>query len=128
MMLYSLMLLAALPGAGAAGTNAPVHVEKTTTGGAANWRYVDELGRERLWRGINVVYKDPPWLPTATFFNTNFSWVADDAKFLASMVRLPARALPLPPLWAVSGTFSLTGRPLGGGGDIRRASTSSGSV
>ena len=50
-----------------------------------DWRFVDTAGRERLFRGVNVVYKDPPWLPTATAFNTNFSWVADDAKLLASM-------------------------------------------
>lgn len=66
-----------------------VHVEAFAGGtfatGPADWRYVDGFGRERLFRGINVVYKDPPWLPTAAAFNTNFSWVADDAKLLASM-------------------------------------------
>jgi endoglycosylceramidase len=52
---------------------------------STDWRFVDTAGRERLFRGVNVVYKDPPWLPTAPCFNTNFSWVADDAKLLASM-------------------------------------------
>ena len=66
-----------------------VHVEAFPGGtfqtGPADWRFVDGFGRERLFRGINVVYKDPPWLPNATSFNTNFSWVEDDAKLLASM-------------------------------------------
>ena len=63
-----------------------VHVEASAVPGIPpDWRYVDGFGRERLFRGVNVVYKDPPWLPTATSFNTNFSWVADDAKLLASM-------------------------------------------
>ena len=54
-------------------------------GGQTDWRFVDTAGRERLFRGVNVVYKDPPWLPTAPSFDTNFSWVPDDAKLLASM-------------------------------------------
>jgi hypothetical protein len=63
-----------------------VHVEASAVPGIPpDWRYVDGFGRERLFRGVNVVYKDPPWLPTATSFNTNFSWVADDAKLLGSM-------------------------------------------
>ena len=64
----------------------PVHVEKASIPGQpVSWRFVDSIGRERLFRGVNVVYKDPPWLPTATEFNTNFSFVTDDAKLLASM-------------------------------------------
>ena len=63
-----------------------MHVEPTTLPGhPTDYRFVDSAGRERLFRGINVVYKDPPWLPTAKAFNTNFSFVADDAKLLASM-------------------------------------------
>jgi hypothetical protein len=54
-------------GSAAAAPLHDVHVE----GG----RFVDSVGRERLFRGINVVYKDPPWLPTATSFNANFSFV-----------------------------------------------------
>ena len=60
--------------------------ERTSVSGlSADHRFVDEDGRERLYRGINVVYTDAPWLPTATEFNANSSWVADDAKLLASL-------------------------------------------
>jgi endoglycosylceramidase len=86
--LFPLFLLPLLPPAVALRWKAgnDVHVERCGTPGvAADWRYVDGFGRERLFRGINVVYKDPPYLPTATSFDTNFSWVADDAKLLASM-------------------------------------------
>lgn len=64
----------------------PTFVEATEISGLpTDWRFVDVSGRERLFRGVNVVYKDPPWLPTATAFNTNFSFVADDAKLLSSL-------------------------------------------
>ena len=94
--------LCALAAAAAAGPPHPVHVEPTTLPGhPTDYRFVDSAGRERLFRGINVVYKDPPWLPTAKAFNTNFSFVADDAKLLASMgfnlLRLCAAPRPLLP-------------------------------
>jgi len=54
-----------------------VHVEKE--------RFVDAAGRERFFRGVNVVYKDWPWLPHTKGFESNMSFVEADAKLLASV-------------------------------------------
>jgi endoglycosylceramidase len=86
--IYMLLALIAAPGALAGrGVSHDVHIKQVAAeyGQPEDWRYVDSVERERLFRGINVVYKDPPWLPTASSFNTNFSWVEDDAKLLSSM-------------------------------------------
>jgi endoglycosylceramidase len=48
-------------------------------------RFVDSLGRDRHFRGVNVVYKDPPWLPSAPAFDASLSFVEDDAVYLASL-------------------------------------------
>jgi endoglycosylceramidase len=48
-------------------------------------KFVDSLGRERFFRGVNVVYKDSPWIPTAPTFNTNLSFVQDDLDFLTAL-------------------------------------------
>jgi endoglycosylceramidase len=47
--------------------------------------FIDAFGRQRFFRGVNVVYKDPPYIPTATSFNTNLSFVQDDLDFLTAM-------------------------------------------
>lgn len=59
-------------------------------------RYFDDLGRERHFRGVNVVYKDPPWLPHTDAFHANMSFVQDDAELLAS---LGVNALRLGVMW-----------------------------
>ena len=48
-------------------------------------KFVDTSGREVLFRGVNVVYKDPPWIPSVPTFHANLSFVEDDAKLLASV-------------------------------------------
>lgn len=48
-------------------------------------RFVDSSGRERHFRGVNVVYKDAPWLPTSQKFQSNLSFVQDDAELLRSL-------------------------------------------
>mmetsp|Transcript_60095 Transcript_60095/g.130335 ORF Transcript_60095/g.130335 Transcript_60095/m.130335 type:complete len:526 (-) Transcript_60095:108-1685(-) len=48
-------------------------------------RFLDADGRERFFRGVNVVYKDAPYLPHAEHFHANLSFVRDDAELLASM-------------------------------------------
>ena len=55
----------------------PVHV--------ANGTFVDANGRARFFRGVNVVYKDWPWIPHAVEFHSNLSFVDADAKLLASV-------------------------------------------
>jgi endoglycosylceramidase len=50
-----------------------------------NRTFVDDLGRERHFRGINVVYKDPPYFPSINMFDSNLSFVATDADFLESL-------------------------------------------
>ena len=50
-----------------------------------NGAFFDSSGRQVLFRGVNVVYKDPPWIPTVKTFHSNLSFVEDDAKLLASV-------------------------------------------
>lgn len=47
--------------------------------------FVDTSGRERHFRGVNVVYKDSPWLPHTSSFHSNLSFVQDDIDLLASL-------------------------------------------
>lgn len=42
---------------------------------AEGGRFVDEAGRTMHFRGVNVVYKDPPYLPHAEEFHANLSFV-----------------------------------------------------
>ena len=46
---------------------------------------MDSHGRERLFRGVNVVYKDPPWLPHTAAFDADLSFVQADVDLLASL-------------------------------------------
>lgn len=46
--------------------------------------WVDGCGRQRFFWGLNVVYKGPPWLPTATQFDAKLSYTPDDAAFIRS--------------------------------------------
>eukprot|EP00941_MAST-03F_sp_MAST-3F-sp1_P000622 g622.t1 len=55
-------------------------------------RIVDDLNRERLWRGINVVYKSAPYAPRTegwpkgtSSLDDPLAFGQDDATFLASM-------------------------------------------
>ena len=50
-----------------------------------NMAFVDVEQRTRYFRGVNVVYKDAPYLPTAGSFHSNLSFVAADADLLASL-------------------------------------------
>lgn len=47
-------------------------------------RFVDSKGNERHFRGVNVVYKDPPWYPAVATFQSNLSFTAEDADLLKS--------------------------------------------
>lgn len=51
-----------------------VHIE--------NHKFVDELGRTRIYRGQNAVYKISPWLPKSSGFDTTSTLSRIDAKNL----------------------------------------------
>ncbi|KAL2920087.1 hypothetical protein HK105_200153 [Polyrhizophydium stewartii] len=46
---------------------------------------VDQYGRTRLFRGVNVVYKAPPWHPATDRFDASTSFVEKDAEILAQL-------------------------------------------
>lgn len=45
--------------------------------------YRDRLGRERYFRGLNVVYKGPPYHPMIEEYDRSLSFNKDDIEFLA---------------------------------------------
>lgn len=45
--------------------------------------YRDKLGRERYFRGLNVVYKGPPYYPLIDEYDRRLSFNQDDVEFLA---------------------------------------------
>jgi endoglycosylceramidase len=47
-----------------------------------NNRIVDKYGRERLYHGVNVIYKKYPWHPILDKFNYNLSFTEDDYKII----------------------------------------------
>ena len=51
----------------------------------SDFNFYDAFGRARFFRGVNVVYKDPPFVPTMDTFHSNLSFVEEDADLLASM-------------------------------------------
>ena len=55
----------------------PIHVR--------NGKFLDSAGREVFFRGVNVVFKDPPFLPNELHFHSNLSFVDADVDFLVSM-------------------------------------------
>jgi endoglycosylceramidase len=59
----------------------PVRDQITIEGGT----FFDEKGRERYFRGVNVVYKDAPWIPVAPTFDPDLSFVEDDVDLLVSL-------------------------------------------
>ena len=46
--------------------------------------FVDSLGRERFFRGLNVVYKHAPWIPIYDHFDAELSFNEDDFKLWKS--------------------------------------------
>eukprot|EP00128_Syssomonas_multiformis_P005078 Colp12_sorted_trinity150504_noHs@6164 len=48
-------------------------------------RLIDQYGRERLFRGTNVVYKRAPWMPSTGAFDSQFSFGDEDMRLLRSM-------------------------------------------
>ena len=50
-----------------------------------NITFVDETGRHMFFRGVNVVFKDPPYLPDFPHFHSNLSFIEADVDFLVSM-------------------------------------------
>ena len=70
-------LLAALTGGGALALD-PIE--------SRAGKFYDSKGNERNFRGVNVVYKDFPWLPdTVDKFDANLSFVQDDIDLLKSL-------------------------------------------
>lgn len=47
--------------------------------------FVDRFGRQRLFRGVNVVYKAPPYHPDVEHFHANVSFSARDVDILADL-------------------------------------------
>ena len=48
-----------------------------------SFAYRDKLGRERYFRGLNVVYKGPPYHPMTDEYDRRYSFNKDDIEFLA---------------------------------------------
>lgn len=67
----------------------------------------DRAGRSRelAFRGVNVVYKDPPWYPNLVHFHANVSFVDDDIFLLKS---LGVNLVRLGVMWP--GVFPTNGR------------------
>jgi endoglycosylceramidase len=87
------------PRASRASALLPVHVE----GG----KFIDSAGRERHFRGVNVVYKDFPFLPNVTAFDANLSFVEDDLDLLVSLgVNLVRLGVMWPGLFPRAGSES----------------------
>ena len=47
-------------------------------------RFIDEFNNEISFRGVNVVYKDPPYYPSVELFHPDLSFVQDDVDLLKS--------------------------------------------
>lgn len=50
----------------------------------ASRKFVDEFGRERIFHGVNAVYKIAPWLPSTEKFDSTESLSRDDAELMRS--------------------------------------------
>ena len=48
-------------------------------------KFLDKKGRQVLFRGVNVVYKDAPYFPIVKNFHSNLSFVKDDVDLLQSL-------------------------------------------
>ncbi|GBB83878.1 hypothetical protein RclHR1_10540004 [Rhizophagus clarus] len=53
--------------------------------GIKNDQYIDEFGRQRFFRGLNVVYKGFPYYPKIDAFDPVTSFAEEDMKILASV-------------------------------------------
>ncbi|RGB29428.1 Glycoside Hydrolase Family 5 protein [Rhizophagus diaphanus] len=53
--------------------------------GIKNDHYIDEFGRQRFFRGLNVVYKGFPYYPRIDAFDPVTSFTEEDMKILASV-------------------------------------------
>ena len=81
-----------------AGDISPVSVMSRT--------FVDAQGRARFFRGVNVVFKDPPYFPSVVDFDPNLSFMEVDVDLLASM---GVNLVRLGVMWP--GVFPERGRP-----------------
>ena len=57
--------------------------EKSITYHVANKRIIDEWGRERIFHGTNMIYKESPWHPNFDKFNYNTSFTDYDIKIIS---------------------------------------------
>jgi hypothetical protein len=48
-------------------------------------RIIDGFGRERIFHGVNVVYKSDPYIPISDQFDPNRSFSVEDAELLQSL-------------------------------------------
>ena len=71
--------------AAAAAIISPITISSAAYPTSHRYFFNDEFNRTRLFRGVNVVYKDPPYLPKMDRFNANLSFVQDDVLYLKSM-------------------------------------------
>lgn len=51
----------------------------------SNGRIIDSYGRERIFHGLNVVVKGPPWLPEIDYFDPSVSFTQEDIIILKSL-------------------------------------------
>ena len=50
-----------------------------------NNRIVDNLGRERIFHGVNVIYKSKPWYPVIDRFDYTYSFNEDDINIIKNL-------------------------------------------
>jgi hypothetical protein len=71
--------------------------------------FVDEHGRERIFKGVNVVVKGPPWMPSINGFDSNTSLVAEDFILLRSLgVNIIRLGVMWPGVEPERGVYNLT--------------------
>ena len=56
-----------------------IHVNQDTH------RIIDDNGRERVFHGVNVVVKAPPWIPERKTFDPEESFTTKDMQLLQEM-------------------------------------------
>lgn len=47
--------------------------------------FIDENGRERIFHGVNVIVKGPPWVPDVTTFSVDISLTDRDFQIMQQL-------------------------------------------
>ena len=74
-----------------------------------NNRIVDNLGRERIFHGVNVIYKSKPWHPTIDSFNYTQSFNDDDITIIKNMgLNVIRLGVMWPGIEPIKGLYNMT--------------------